>query len=350
MKYYVKNKYFGNIINKYLESHKHTFDNRKIDYYNVDYYNKQYCDTCMITNQFINISCLGNKKEQYNNLIKYDPKAINDYVPFTISFTKSNINQIKKYIKNNTLWIIKPENGTFRQGIFIVNSYDNLLSNIKRYNINKWICQKYIENPLLYNKHKFHFRIYVLVTKTESQINAYVYNEGFMYLSKFIYNYNNIDDSYLSGEDSPKQVRLFPQDFIKNFGYHKYKFLIPQINKIVNSSIGSVKKQILCHNSKVPDSLCYKLFGYDILIDNKFKLYLGEINGRLITFKYPPPLFKKRLYINILDLILKNNIENFSKVYTSNYIEYYLNINSNSKTYYCVVIVCLIYLLYKYIY
>ena len=82
MEYYtIKNKYFGPIILDYLKDKKITTKNY---YNNIDYYNSKQCLDCLIVNQLVDVSCLGNKKKQYQNNIKYNPRG--DYLPFTMFF------------------------------------------------------------------------------------------------------------------------------------------------------------------------------------------------------------------------------------------------------------------------
>lgn len=346
MEYYtIKNKYFGPIILDYLKDKKITTKNY---YNNIDYYNSKQCLDCLIVNQLVDVSCLGNKKKQYQNNIKYNPRG--DYLPFTMFFTQNNVIQIKKNINRYKLWIVKPENGTFRRGIFIVNNYQMLVEKLKNYQWNNWIIQQYIDKPLLYNGFKFHIRSYILVIIDQHIINTYLYVNGFIYLSKKRYNYNSIDESYLSGEDSPNSVRNFPDDFIKTFGYDKYLYIQPQLTRIVDETIKSVKNKLSCYNTNQINYKCYKLLGYDILIDDNYKLYLGEINVRLITFKYPPPKFKNILYRDILDLVLyqkkSNRFKLIHSIYRSNTIEMFSNY---SNQLYLLLGIFILISIYKYI-
>ena len=43
---------------------------------------------------------------------------------------------------------------------------------------------------------------------------------------------------------------------------------------------------LVCVNNKIKNFKCYKLLGYDILINEDFKLYLGEINSRTVNVKF----------------------------------------------------------------
>ena len=83
---------------------------------------------------------------------------------------------------------------------------------------------------------------------------------------------------------------------------------IPQFKEIVENTILSVYEKIECPNNDVNNHRCFKMLGYDVLIDDNYKLYLAEINARLISLKYPPPGFKEEFYTNILELVTSNDI------------------------------------------
>ena len=84
---------------------------------------------------------------------------------------------------------------------------------------------------------------------------------------------------------------------------------------IVQDTIMSVQNEIMCPNRTRDGYKCFKLLGYDILCDQNFQLYLGEINARRITFKYPPEWMKKQLYNNLLDIVLKDNVNDDNQFY-----------------------------------
>ena len=82
---------------------------------------------------------------------------------------------------------------------------------------------------------------------------------------------------HLSGEDSPSQVELFAE------GTEVYEKIWESIGHLINNTISPLSALAACPNA----SFCFKLFGLDILVDNAYKVYLAEINARLISIKYP---------------------------------------------------------------
>ena len=173
-------------------------------------------------------------------------------------------------------------------GIHVINNYDSLIEWIGKYVNNKWIIQDYIDNPLKIDNKKMHFRIYVLLIKTAKYTQVLVYNKGYIFLSTKEYNKELLDDdSNLSGGDSWEQMRLYPHKLIEQYGFENYRKVLKQINVIVKTTMKATIDDLVCINNKIKDYKCYKLLGYDILINEDFKLYLGEINSRTVNVKFP---------------------------------------------------------------
>lgn len=307
----ISNVYFKGIINNYLNKNKLN----NISYCDVDTHKRVRCIDSKIASQLTDINSLSNKKLQYENLVKY-LNGRPDYLPLTISFTEKNMSKLKSHFttdKNNIKkkWIIKPENSLSRRGIVIIDNYQDLQKHISNSGYGEWIFQQYIDNPLLIDKKKFHFRLYVIVVQDKEKFEIYIYKKGFMYFAKKEYNINKIEhDTHLSGESSIKQVMVYPEDFTKHFSEDIYnKKIVPQFAKIARETILSVKDKLICINEEKGEK-CFKFFGYDVLVDKDYKLYLAEINARIISLKYPPSYFKKEFYEAIMDLVIKNKQNN----------------------------------------
>ena len=71
-------------------------------------------------------------------------------------------------------------------------------------------------------------------------------------------------------------MRLYPNIFVKNFGYKNYKNVLKQINDIVKYTMAATVSKLTCVNAEKENYKCYKLLGYDILIDKNYKCHLGE--------------------------------------------------------------------------
>jgi len=282
----------------------------KIFFCDVDYPNRNNPSftLCQIVNQLEDINCLGNKKTQYHNHLKYYKKRP-DYLPFTVPFCRDDIDEISQLFLGNPrespkVYIVKPENDSFRNGVGIVRNKLELMSHLDEYYMYPdWIIQDYIDDPLLINGKKFHMRIYVIYIQTKDYQMAYLSDVGFIYTANKDFERETFDNEIvLSGESTPNNVFSVPDDFYRNFGKKVWDEKVkPQIVKISRETLLAVLDKLQC---KGQAEKCFKILGYDILINNDYKCYLAEINARSITYKYPNEHFLDTFYRNILKLVL----------------------------------------------
>lgn len=282
----------------------------KIFYCDISYGNRNHPNysKCEIVNQLQDVNPLGNKKEQYNIHLNYY-KTRPDYIPLTISFNRNSLEELKQLFVSNPrddppVYIVKPENSLSRTGVGIVRNYLELMSHLDHYSDYKeWIIQDYIDNPLLFNNKKFHFRIYVIYVQTENSTTAYLSKNGFIYTANKEFETDTFDnDIVLSGENSQKNVFYIPDDFTRTFGKQVWDNMVfPQIVKITRETIRSTVEHLKCPAKK---QKCFKILGYDILINHDYKCFLAEINARNVSYKYPNQKFKDTFYKNILNLVL----------------------------------------------
>ena len=282
----------------------------KIFYCDISYGNRNHPNysKCEIVNQLQNVNPLGNKKEQYNIHLNYY-KTRPDYIPLTISFNRNSLEELKQLFVSNPredppVYIVKPENSLSRTGVGVVRNYLELMSHLDHYsNYQEWIIQDYIDNPLLFNNKKFHFRIYIIYVQTENSTTAYLSKNGFIYTANKEFESDTFDPNIvLSGENSKNNVFYIPEDFTRSFGKQVWDNMVfPQIVKITRETIRSTVEHLKCPAKK---QKCFKILGYDILINNDFKCFLAEINARNVSYKYPNQKFKDTFYKNILKLVL----------------------------------------------
>lgn len=279
----------------------------KIHYCDISYGKRNHPNTkkCEIVNQLKEVNILGNKKTQYENHLKFY-KTRPDYIPMTASFRRENIDTIQSLFEGTKKFILKPENSSFRNGVGIVRNHLELIEHLGNFpNYNAWIIQEYIDNPLLINDRKFHFRVYVIYLQTSEYQAAYLGKNGFIYTANKQFRPDTIDnDVVLSGESSKDNVFYIPEDIINNFGKKVWEDKIyPQFIKITRETLKSALEHLQCPAVK---QKCFKIMGYDILIDKDFKCYLAEINVRDVTYKYPSEKFRESFYKNILKLVRSN--------------------------------------------
>ena len=153
---------------------------------------------------------------------------------------------------------------------------------------NTIVLQKYLDNPLLYNKRKFDIRCYVLV---DSNLNVFFCREGHLKGSSEKYDLNNTNkfihitnyslqkksnkfEKYEYGNEiSFKDFKLFLEK--ENISLDNFDNLINDMKYLIKISMNSVGKKLF----KTENVLCFEVFGYDFIVDNNFKPWILEINN-----------------------------------------------------------------------
>jgi len=316
MSFINKNPYFPELISRELKNagmEEVTEDAEKVYYCDISYGKRHHPDykKCQIVNQLSSVDLLGNKKFQYHHHLKYY-KQRPQYLPYTVSFTRDNIDEVQNIFVQNSgerrlKYVIKPENGLARGGVSVIRNHLELIRHLGENEKHKdWILQEYIENPLLLKGKKFHFRVYVIFIQTPEWQAVYIGKKGFMYTANKQFRSDTIDkDVVLSGESSRENVYYTPEDFVREYGKQVWdKKIYPQFVKICKETIRSTLDEMKCPTEK---QKCFKILGYDILVDKDMKCYLAEINARNVSYKYPNEKFKKIFYKYILKLVLAKN-------------------------------------------
>jgi hypothetical protein len=159
----------------------------------------------------------------------------------------------------------------------------------EKYNCNRIIIQKYIENPLLYKGRKFDMRIWVLLTHS---MKVYVFKEGHLKTCSIEYSLNSKDafahitnysfqkyNTYFQRYEKGNEVPFYEfQKFInEEYPEKNYKLninLYSQIKEIISISMRSVKDKL----NKNCNAHQFEIFGYDFMLDENFNLFLIEVN------------------------------------------------------------------------
>ncbi|EPT25272.1 Tubulin-tyrosine ligase family protein [Toxoplasma gondii TgCatPRC2] len=209
----------------------------------------------------------------------------------------------------NTLWIMKPIGRSQGRGIFLFER----LSQISEWkNDGKWkksepvnprkdkvaeephhaeayVCQRYIQDPLLIGGKKFDLRLYACVT-SYSPLTVYLHRGGFarfshthfsmevehrgnlcMHLTNVaIQRFSENYDEELGGKWSLRNVKQF---LITKYGETRVNELMLQIQQLMLKPLIAVSKVM------INDKHCFELYGYDIIIDAQLKPWLLEVNA-----------------------------------------------------------------------
>ena len=197
--------------------------------------------------------------------------------------------------KKNRTYIVKPEASCQGKGIFLTKS----LKSLKR--DERYVVQTYISKPYLIDELKFDLRVYVLITNM-NPLRAYIYKEGmarfatekykspkwsnlknlFMHLTNYAINKSHED--YEKGEtdnSGNKKFMTYVLDYIKKETenqqvWERIKDLCIKTLIAVQPALAHSYKAARPQNSE--ESLWFQILGFDIMLDNKLKPWLLEVN------------------------------------------------------------------------
>ena len=236
-----------------------------------------------------NLYKLGNKNTTYLLYSEFKKKFPKDFDYMTESYimpNEKNIvkNKFKNYIqKEDDLWLCKPSNGSLGEGIYFLKNYEDFL------NCSQLIV-KYIHNPHLYKKRKYHIRIYNFVSSF-IPLKIYLYKEGQVMRASHDYKYDliNIKDkqSFLTnghinfgkdGYNKDISIEDLKNEIIKEG--ENWDLIWKQIKDICIKIIITIYDEEY-QKLKVFTNLETKSFmflGLDIMIDENYKVWFLEAN------------------------------------------------------------------------
>ena len=252
------------------ETNYNIFSNAKYSNNFIDSNNKM----CKLSD-----NCMNNKIKLYQILEK------KDYIPKSYIFNKFNFYKFKNIIKKNQIYILKPESEFARKGMMIINNFESVEKHIRSESRNGWVFQKYITNPLLFKKKKFHIRVYSLVIRRNDHLTAFVHKIGYVYLANKEFTLSSLEfDIHMTGAKYCN-VHSF-QEFKTYFGNKTFNHIWKQIKFIVQDSVSNFNKY---NTFNLPNKdTAFHLFAYDILVDSNKKAFLLEINNGIIGFETLP--------------------------------------------------------------
>lgn len=247
-------------------------------------------------------------------LYEFSPVAFimpNDYVKFIAEYSKER----QSVGRRPSYWICKPVDLSRGRGILIFQDIKDLVYDCTV------IVQKYISNPLLISGYKLDLRLYVCVTSF-CPLTIYTYEEGLVRFATEKFDLGSLDNVYahLTNTSINKYGASYKKykegigcgckwtfskfrSYLRIFGVDDL-LLWQKINNIVILTLLAVTPLPVASN-------CFELFGFDILIDDKFKPWLLEVN-------YNPALcldcsiddtVKRRLLHDIVELLNYKEID-----------------------------------------
>ena len=265
-----------------------------------------------------------------------------DYMPETYSYPENSTEILKKFrnykLSEDNLWLMKPKKSSLGKDIKIFRRLESAP--------NDFILTKYISYPHLIHKHKYDFRIYILVTGI-SPFRIYLYQEGLVRFAteKYSLDFNKLDELYRHLTNVGMNVRNTKaykkavnadttegnrwslqvyRSYCEKHGIN-FKKIWSQIADIAIKSLLSVRDIFLKTLKYIgtKDKNHFKLFGYDFLVDENLKVYLLEVNSRpsLLMKDINDIKLKPQLIADTLNIVgitpyshdYKDNFESYDK-------------------------------------
>ena len=235
-----------------------------------------------------------------NLIAKYGLEESLTLSPMTyILYEINDIKRLKHDYKQNKLYILK-KNIQRQEGLKICNELDDILKHKNEY----IIAQELLQDPYLINGRKINLRIYVLVVCNKDNYNVYIYNDGFMYYTKELFEVNslefgpNITTGYID-RSVYKKNPLTHQDFRKYLDTNNRKLTSTSTSTLIEEKINKntklsdyifnnvhelIKKVFsafygnLGYGEKLYNHLSFQLFGADVAIDKNLNAKIMEVN------------------------------------------------------------------------
>lgn len=253
---------------------------------------------------------LGNKAE-LAYIIQSHPNY-SDFEKFfpTTFILPADRDALFRYMRlhQNMQFIAKPPEGSCGHGIKIVTYSDF-------YNIpHGSVVSQYITRPLCIDGFKFDMRIYVLVTSF-APLRAFVYKEGLGRFATDSYSVmsNNVY-SYLTNATLNKKSRKWCSDFkwkltdllfeIEHRWHKQPSEIMEQILDTVATTLALVQHAMAPNERKTIVDPFFELYGFDLLLDKDFRMWLLEVNtfpsmgfDEDVDFEVKAPLIAQALSI-----------------------------------------------------
>ncbi|CAD8172525.1 unnamed protein product [Paramecium octaurelia] len=233
------------------------------------------------------------KKKKKSKLEKEQDDSIEDVDEFTqqiIDILQSFKNRFPQYYLNGVenIWIVKPAGLSRGRGI---QCYKNLVE-IEDHVASKgaqWIIQKYIEKPLIVLGKKMDIRQWVLITDW-NPLTIWIYDEAYLRFTAEEYDPKDLENkmSHLTNNSIQKKGENFYKSDIEGNMWNQEQFsdylmkthqvnfmeiIRPQFEQAIIWSLQSVQDQVEQRKNS------HEILGYDFMIDDKFHVWLIEINS-----------------------------------------------------------------------
>ena len=254
--------------------------------------------------------------KHYKHFKRLFPELYN-YMPMTYILPNDSETFEHEFKKSKkSIWIAKPVNmsrGRFIKLIYDSHSYRKLCIHANANSNIQYLISKYLDKPHLLNNKKYDLRIYVIVLSF-TPLKIYLYYNGlvrfatedyikdnydniFIHLTNYSINKQNpnyksnikdnkeiaemeeIEEDYEQCDDSSKWSLVEYRNYFKKEGKEKdLEKIWKQIEDIVIKTMINVTEVNSRDLSGNKNNNVFELYGFDILVDEKFKVWLLEVN------------------------------------------------------------------------
>jgi len=249
----------------------------------------------MILNVIPGVDYLNRKNKLWEILVKILGRNMaSEIMPSSYSLFNNEFKIFEKEFNKNNSYVLKTEEEN-AQGIFIYNDLEKIQKKIidvdKTLKYPVTIIQKFIK-PLLIKERAFKIRLFMFIKCKGNEKSIYIHKQGGIFYAKDKFDINNLTfgsivaNAYWFNNTPISEVKDFllkhPRNLVQFKKYLKEqkinsKILFNRINILLKKTCSVLKNQI-CTDSKVKNSIKLGLFGVDIIIDDKFKPWLIEMN------------------------------------------------------------------------
>ncbi|CAD8061099.1 unnamed protein product [Paramecium primaurelia] len=266
-------------------------------YQNFEEYFTQY------VNRFPGMDLLAHKTQSSFYLNKFAQYFPDEYEFFPKTYIiPDEIDKFQQEYKSTRTYIAKPDAGSQGDGIYLIKKLKDIKTN------ESMVIQQYISKPLLIDKKKFDLRLYVLITSLDPYL-CYINKEGlarfctvdyeqpndknlrnpFMHLTNYSLNKKSTNFQFYNGKnildinEGTKRTYSSIQKNLEILGYNNQD-VENQIDSLIVAYLKSLLpflafNQKLVFQKRVAEVKCFQVLGFDILLDEKGKPWLLEVNS-----------------------------------------------------------------------
>lgn len=297
-----------------------------------------------------------NVKRQRRTLEKegrHEEASQYDIIPTTFLLPREYALFVEEFKKVGGIWIMKPIGSAQGKGIFLftrLSEISDWKTDFKPKSgngkddtkeVEAYVCQRYLQYPLVIGGKKFDMRMYCLVTSF-SPLKVYMYRRGFARFTNARYSSRMEDiyddfmhltnvaiqktaENYDERTGGKMELQALKMHLMSVYGVEKTDLLFWELQMIMLRALLAVQP-IMIH-----DKHCFELYGYDLIIDSELRPWLLEVNASpsLTANTNEDYAMKTEMLHGMLDIIDmekvltgdEEHVSGWDLVYDNGYIE-----------------------------